>query len=66
MIIHKTFTEPTASLTGKRALAKREEIRKKAEEFIKNEIDDEDVINITETFTSLGSLFSVTIWYKKR
>jgi hypothetical protein len=42
MIVHKTFTKQTASLTGKKALAKREKLRKKAEEFINNEVNEKD------------------------
>jgi len=35
MIVHKTSTEQTASLlTGKKVLANREKVRKKAETFI--------------------------------
>jgi hypothetical protein len=72
MIAHKTFTELTVSLTGEAALAKQEKLRKKAEEFIANELNDEDVINVTETIMSagrifsIGGLFSVTIWHRKR
>ncbi len=66
MIVHKTFTEQTASLTGKKALARREKLRKKAEEFINNELNEKDIISIAETATTMGGLFSVTIWYKKR
>ncbi len=65
MIVHKTFTEQTTSLTGKKALAKREKLRKKAEAFINNELNEKDVISIAETAITAGGLFSVTIWYKK-
>ena len=66
MIVHKTFTEQTTGLTGQAALGNREKLREKAEEFIANELDEEDVINITETAIATGGLFSVTIWYRKR
>ena len=66
MIIHKTFTEPTVGLTGKAALGNREKLREKVEEFIRNEIDEEDVVNITETAITVSGLFSVTVWYRKR
>jgi len=72
MMVHKTFTELTVGLTGQAALAKQEKLREKVEEFIANELNDEDVINITETIMSIGrlfsigGLFSVTIWYRKR
>jgi hypothetical protein len=66
MIVHKTFTEQTAGLTGQAALGKRETLREKAEEFIANELNEEDVISIAETAMTAGGLFSVTIWYRKR
>jgi len=66
MIVHKTFTEQTTGLTGKAALGNREKLREKAEEFIANELNDEDVISIAETVMTMGGLFSVTIWYRKR
>jgi hypothetical protein len=66
MIAHKTFTEATIGLTGKRTLMNREKLREKAEEFINNEINEEDVINITETAITISMLFSVTVWYRKR
>jgi hypothetical protein len=61
----------TLALTGEAALAKRENLREKAEEFIANELDDEDILGIAETLMGLGNwlqiggLFSVTIWYKR-
>ena len=66
MIVHKTFTEETTGLTGQAALGNREKLRQKAEEFIANELNEEDIINITETAITTGGLFSVTIWYRKR
>ncbi len=66
MIVHKTFTEQTTDLTGQAALGNREKLREKAEEFIASELNEEDVINITETAIATGGLFSVTIWYRKR
>lgn len=66
MIVHKTFTEQTTGLTGQAALGNREKLREKAEEFIANELNEEDIINITETAIATGGLFSVTIWYRKR
>ena len=64
MIVHKTFSKQTTSLTGQAALDSREKLRKEAEEFIANEINEGDVINITETAMTPGGLFSVTIWYR--
>lgn len=66
MIVHKTFTEQTAGVTGQAALGNRETLREKAEEFIANELNEEDVISIAETAMTAGGLFSVTIWYRKR
>ena len=66
MIVHKTFTEQTTGLTGQAALRNRETLREKAEEFIANELNEEDVISIAETVMTVGGLFSVTIWYRKR
>ena len=66
MIVHKTFTEQTAGLTGKAALNNREKLREKAERFINDEINEQGVINITETAMTVGGLFSITIWYRKR
>ncbi len=65
MIVHKTFTEQVASLTGKAALTKREKLRGKAETFISDEINEQDVVNITETAMAVGGLFSITVWYRK-
>jgi hypothetical protein len=66
MIVHKTFTEGTTGLTGQAALGNREKLREKAEEFIANELNEQDIINITETAIATGGLFSVTVWYRKR
>ena len=66
MIVHKSFTEQTTGLTGQAALGNREKLREQAEEFIANELNEEDIINITETAIATGGLFSVTIWYRKR
>ncbi len=63
MITHKTFSGPTI---GSQASDKREKIRKDAEEFIADEIREEDVVSITETAVTSNGFFSVTVWYKKR
>jgi hypothetical protein len=65
MIVHKTFSKQTTSLTGQAALNNREKLRKEAEEFIANEINEQDVINVTETAMTPGGLFSVTVWYRE-
>jgi len=66
MIGHKTFTEQTTGLTGQAALGNREKLREKAEEFIANQLNEEDIISISETAITTSGLFSVTIWYRKR
>jgi hypothetical protein len=70
MIVHKTFTEPTVGFTAQTVLAKQEKLREKAQAFVANELNDEDVVNITETVMttlrlfSVVGFFSVTVWYK--
>jgi hypothetical protein len=64
-VTHKTFAEQTTGLTGRAALDNREKLSTKAEEFIANEINAENVVNITETAITPGGLFSVTVWYKE-
>jgi hypothetical protein len=65
MIVHKTFTKQTAGLTGKAALANRGKLREEAEKFINDSVNEQDVINITETAMTVGGLFSITIWYRE-
>jgi hypothetical protein len=71
MILHKTLTERTVSWNGANTLRKQEELRARAQEFIAKELEEGDVINITESLMGLGNwvqiggLFSVTIWYRK-
>lgn len=69
MIVHKTFAQ-RKGMTSKRILDAQQEVRARAQAFIANEIDSEDVVNITESsvvlpLTDLG-FFSVTVWYRKR
>ena len=65
MIVHKTFTRQTAGLTGKAALANREELRQEVEKFLNEKINERDVINITESAITVGGLFSITAWYRE-
>ena len=65
MISHKTFTAQALGFTGKDSLTKREKIRGKAEQFINSELKSEEVISITEYAKSVGSEFTVTVWYRK-
>jgi hypothetical protein len=65
MIIHKTFAGTTNAFNAKKAFAKREDLRKRLEDFIRNEVNEDDVITITEAAISmLGGIFSVTVWYR--
>jgi len=71
LIVHKTFTQLALSWRSDHTLAKQEKVREEAEKFIAKELDQGDVINITETllgvgrWMQIGGLFSVTIWYRK-
>lgn len=65
MIAHKTFTKQTTGLTGKTSLGNREKLRAKIEKFVTDEINEEAIISITETATTVGGLFSITIWYRQ-
>jgi hypothetical protein len=65
VIVHKTFTKQTAGLTGRSALAKREELRQEVERFINETTNERDVINITESAITVGGLFSITTWYRE-
>ncbi len=65
MIVHKNFSESMTSLTGKKSSVKRRELREKLEMFIRNEINEEDIVSISESAISLGGLYSVTVWYRE-
>ena len=66
MISHKTFVDTTNAFSTKKAFAKREELRKQLENFIRREINEDSVINITEAAISmLGGVFSITVWYRE-
>ena len=66
MIVHETFSVThLLNFAGRTALDKREKLRQEAEEFVADSrINEEDVINITESGDEYVS--SVTIWYRKR
>jgi hypothetical protein len=65
MIARKTFSDTHfLNFAGRTALEKREKLRQEVEEFIANRINEEDVINITESGDEYVS--SVTVWYRKR
>ena len=64
MIVHKAFSKVHIINSGPRGLKLREELRELAEAFITREINEEDVINITESGDEYAS--AVTVWYQKR
>lgn len=65
MIVQKTFSATHFwNFMGQTGLEKRERLREKAEEFIANRINEEDIVNIAESGDRFAS--SVTIWYRKR
>ena len=64
MIVHKNFTENTFSQNKQAALERQEYLRDEVEDFLSNEINEEDVINITEA-TSSALHYSITVWYRK-
>ena len=65
MIAYKNFTESTGGMTADKSLAKRQEVRDRAESFIRNELNEEDVVSISESAISIRGFYSVTVWYKK-
>ena len=65
MIVRKTFASThLLNFVGRAALGEREKLRHQAQEFIASKINEEDVINITESGDEYTS--SVTVWYRKR
>jgi len=64
MIAHKNFTQNTFSQSKQEALERQESVRDEVEDFLSHEINEEDVINITEA-TSSALHFSITVWYRK-
>jgi hypothetical protein len=65
MIVHKNFSESMVALTSKKSFVKRRELREKVEAFIRDEINEDDVVSISESSFSMGGFYSVTIWYRK-
>ncbi len=67
MIRHKTFTQEKG-VTAKGLIESQELARQQAGAFIAQELDDQDIINITENSLILPlsskGLFTVTVWYK--
>jgi hypothetical protein len=63
MVRHKTFnSRHLVNLVGATALKNLEEMRRLAEQFIKEHIDEDAVITITETSDAYAS--TVTVWYR--
>ena len=64
MILHKTFeVRHLLNFAGLTALEKLEELRGVAEQYIQDELREEEVFSITETRDQFAS--SVTIWYRR-
>ena len=64
MIVHQTLIDTHVWNVGLRRERKRERLRERAEAFIANRVNEEDVINITESGDEYAS--SVTVWFKGR
>jgi len=69
MIRHRTFTQEKG-ITAQGLIEHQELARQQAEAFIAQELDEQDIISITETSLILPlsskGLFSVTVWFKDR
>lgn len=69
MIRHKTFTAEKG-VTARSLIENQEIARQQAENFVTQELDDQDIINITENSLILPlsskGLFTVTVWYQKQ
>lgn len=69
MIRHKTFTAEKG-VTARGLIESQESARQQAEDFVAKELDDQDLVNITENSLILPlsskGLFTVTVWYKMR
>ncbi len=67
MIAHSTFSRH-GGVTAKGMMEAQEQARAEAEAFIARELNDEDVVAITESAlpsTWGHCLVSVTVWYKR-
>lgn len=68
MIAHRSFKRKTG-LTQKNILEHQELVRKEAENFIRNELNDDQIVNISEAavIIPLGmtwTIVSATVWYR--
>jgi len=63
MIVHRTFSDTHLVNSGARGLAKRETLRREAIAFIAEQLEDQDVVSITEAGDEYAS--SVTVWYRE-
>jgi hypothetical protein len=66
MIVHRNFSESMVALTAKKSLVKRRELRETVQAFIRDEVNEEDVISISESAFSMGGFYSVTVWYREK
>jgi hypothetical protein len=68
MISHKTFTRKTG-ISQENIKENQEAVRIEAEAFIRSELQDEQVVDISEAAVIIplgmsGTLVSTTVWYK--
>jgi hypothetical protein len=63
MIVYRTFSDTHLVNSGGRGLAKRERLRREAMTFIAEQLEDGDVVCITEAGDEYAS--SVTVWYRE-
>jgi hypothetical protein len=63
MIVYRTFRDTHLFNHGPRGLAKREELRQAALNFIAEQLDEQDIICIAEAGDEYAS--SVTVWYRE-
>lgn len=63
MVAYRTFSDTHLVNTGTRGLAKREKLRREALAFIAEQLEDRDVVCITEAADVYAS--SVTVWYRE-
>ena len=63
MIIYRAFSDTHLVNSGGRGLAKREKLRQEAAAFIAEQLEERDVVSITEAGDEYAS--SVTVWYRE-
>ena len=61
MIVYRSFSDTHLVNSGGRGLTKREKLRQEAMAFVAEELQDRDVVAITEAGDEYAS--SVTVWF---